>query len=33
MSLTTPVFSSFSEDVRGMIATMICGGLGGVMGA
>jgi uncharacterized membrane protein YeaQ/YmgE (transglycosylase-associated protein family) len=33
LGLNTPVFSGFSEAMRGMIATMVCGGLGGVVGA
>lgn len=33
LSLHTPVFAGFNADVRGMLATMICGGLGGVTGA
>jgi hypothetical protein len=33
LGLTSAAFSGFSEDARGMVATMICGGLGGVMGA
>ena len=33
LGLTSPAFSGFSEDARGMVAAMICGGLGGVTGA
>jgi len=33
LALHTPVFAGFSADVRGMLASMICGGLGGVTGA
>ena len=33
LALQTPVFAGFNTDIRGMLATMICGGLGGVTGA